>query len=130
MSAAPLLDLSKATKLQDVVFRSQSSNIQWIIAALHTVDSEGIQQISLEVSIGIFWRGLDQEWLNLDSLLAHFGISHAFRLKIMYESRGGWVGQRERVARSLPELTGKGIVDLVEYPYVEQAFPSLVGQLI
>ena len=130
VSVTPSLVLSKATKLRDIMFRCKKSNVQWITASLHTVQSKHIQQVSLELSLDVFWRTSHQEWTDLDSLLVRFWTSHALRLKVMYESRRGWGDQREHVARLLPELMRRGVVDLVEYPYVEQDFLSFTTPLV
>ena len=34
--------------------------------------------------------------------------------------------ERERLGSLLPQLSRRGIVDMVEYPYVHEAFPSFV----
>ena len=126
----PSLDLSKATKLRDIVFRCKNSGVQRVTAALHTIEPKNIEQISLELSHYIFWRTVHQEWLDLDSLLVRFWTLHSLRLKVTYESRRGWGDRRETVARLLPEVMRRGIADLVEQPYVEQQFPSLTSTLI
>ena len=46
------------------------------------------------------------------------------RLKIMYESTGWLTDERERLRSLLPQISRRGIVDMVEYPYVQEAFPS------
>ena len=118
------LDLSKATKLQDIVFRCKCSNVQQIAAALHTVECKNVREISLDLSHHVFLRTVDEEWLSLDWLLVQLCTSHSVRLKVMYESRKGWGNQREHMTRLLPELMSRGIVDLVKYPYIERAFPT------
>ena len=44
-SEAPSLDLSKATKLKDVVFNYRRSDIQWVTAMIKTIESKNLQQI-------------------------------------------------------------------------------------
>ena len=112
------------------MFRCKNSNVQRITTALRTVEPGNIEEISLELSGYILWGMVNQEWLDLDSLLVRLWTLRSLRLKVMYESRRGSGDRTEAVARLLPEVMRRGIVDLVEYPYVEQQFPSFVQTLI
>lgn len=116
-SEAPSLDLSKATKLQDISFRCRCLNAQWIITALRTIDCENIREISLDLAPDVLRRAVHQEWVDLDFLLVQFWTSHSLRLKVMYDSRRGCGNQMECVTRLLPELVRRGIADLVECSY-------------
>ena len=112
------------------MFRCKNSDVQRVIAALHTVEPQNIEQIQLELSHYIFWGTVHQEWLDLDSLLVRFWTLHSLRLKVTYESRRGWGDRKESAARLLPEVMRRGIADFVEQPYVEQQFPSFTSTLI
>jgi len=117
------LDLSEATKLRDVVFRCARANVRWISKALHTARSGDLQRISLELprhrQVAIehaTWETVHQEWADLDHLLVQFWASHSLRPKVMYES-GKWGKEmRDYATMLLPELTRRGIIDLVQCP--------------
>ena len=118
------LDLSEATKLREVAFRCTEPNVKWISQALHTARSGNLQRISLELprhrhaAIGAaVWETVHQEWAELDHLLVEFWVSHSLRPKVMYEL-GKW-GEEMRVyvGSLLPELTRRGIIDLVQCPH-------------
>jgi hypothetical protein len=110
------LDLSKTTKLRDVVFRCGMANIEWINKTLQTTEPKNLQHLSLALPRALdirdtVWETVHQEWLDLDCLLVQFWTSHSLRPKVMCEpGKGG----KDYVARFLPELTSRGIVDLVE----------------
>ena len=112
------------------MFRCKRSKVDWVTTALHTVKSKDIQRISLDLSRNVFWQTLPNEWSHLDRLLVQFWALHSPSLKVMYESTRGWEDPRNHVARVLPVLTSREIIDLVEYPYVEQPFPSYTAPFI
>ena len=117
------LDLSKAIKLRDLALRCEDPTVQWITKTLRTVESNDLQQITLELPGGpairkTSWETVQQEWLDLDCLLVQFAASCSLRLKIMDGSRMGREAMRDHVVRLLPELTERRIDDLVEFtPY-------------
>jgi len=126
----PPLDLSEATKLRDIVFRCKGSKVDWVTRALHTAKSKNIQRISLDLSRNVFWQTILNEWSHLDHLLVQFWDLYSPSLQVMYESTRGWEDLRNHVARVLPVLMSREIIDLVEYPYVEQPFPSSTAPFI
>jgi len=116
-------DLSGATKLRDVVFRSTRANVKWINEALHTIKSGNLQRISLELPrrshfpIGdVIWEKVHREWADLDHLLVQFWASRSLRPKVMYGLRNQEEELRDHLAGLLPELTRRGIIDLVQSP--------------
>ena len=122
------VDLSKATKLKDVEFKL------WLrptllLTTLRTVtrDHRELERITLRV---ISSKGLRegedvryavgestyQGWLELDRLLAQLNESHSFRLKVLrykFHTDSDGSGERRRMGILLPEVTARGIVDLV-----------------
>ena len=110
-SQTPIIDLSKATKLQDVEFQCKESNVQWIAAALHTAGSKIIHQVS--IGHEAFSYVSRQECSDLDSSLVHLMTSHPLRLKIVHEPMDVPEGA---VAYLLPQITKRGVVDVVESP--------------
>jgi len=109
----PGINLSRARKLRDVLFRCRRLHAQWISKTLRTARPENLQLLSLELPHSVAVEGaIRQEWLDLDSLLVEFWVSHSLRLVIRAAENGG-KELRDYVARFLPELAGRGIADLV-----------------
>ena len=110
-------DLSNLKRLKEVFWMSGPS-VQWITVTLQTVESTNLSQIIIRFSI-ILWASVEQpfhrEWRDLDRLLLQFWISHSIRPRIEYGREEVEHGLRELGPRLLPELTSRGIVDLVEY---------------
>jgi len=114
-----VIDLSKATKLKHLTFlgRHPRSTVQWITAALQTVNSKTLQSITIDQDGGrpeTIGEGFHKEWQDLDRLLVQFWTSHSIRPQMMYVA---WEGRKDlRDCRSslLPELTRRGLVDLVK----------------
>ena len=125
------IDLSKTTKLKDVIFRPGSLNIKWVIMALQTIapKSRDLPQISIHVpytsaltvtgpnvrrSVGE--RDFEQ-WLELDRLLVQLWESRSAHPKILCTV---WKGEKEKedlrdyIKHLLPEITKKVIIDLAE----------------
>jgi hypothetical protein len=118
----PPLDLSKAIKLRELSFRCGGPNIQRITMALRTVRSRDLQQITIHLyttSANLITEAVRQEWQDLDRLLLQFWISHSIRPKITYEADKRWDDLRASASGLLPELTKRGLVDLVknQHPY-------------
>jgi len=124
------IDLSRATKLKDVVFQyDEPQNIDWITKALRTVTPEhrDLQQIFVYMprQLTHFDAGTDirqalgesiaQQWLALDRLLIQLWKSHSIRSKVGYEMCGERRNAEYWVGCLLPETTERGIVDLVGY---------------
>jgi len=117
--ATTLIDLSRATKLKHLVFRCDRPSVQWITMTLQTVGSKGLRQITLWVDGRIFipinLETVYREWLDLDQLLVQFWTSDSIRPTVTYVKRpiGKDIGYYAPCL--LPELTGRGLVDLVRY---------------
>lgn len=108
------LDLSKAAKLQDLVFLCGSMRIGWIHAALRTVKSTNLERIAIYIGSpspgSLLWDTVDREWRDLDQVLVQLWTSHLIRTKIVYVEAhtGGYLrGQ-------LSEVIERGLVDLVQ----------------
>ena len=114
----PLLDLSKLTKLKDVVFGCTGSDIQRITMTLQTAESINLEQITIHSPTAFrkpIVESAYREWRDLDRLLLQFWTSRSIRPKIGYKDGEEGIDLRYLVPRMLPELTSRGIVDLVEY---------------
>ena len=131
-SGSTSVDLSKATRLREAVFRPTSLVVEWVAMTLKTIthNHRNLQQVSIHVPDEPYDPGLDsgepaqvrftvredvcEQWLELDRLLARLLESHSIRLKIQHYTR-----PEEREEQSswmdalLPEVTRRGIVDLV-----------------
>ena len=114
----PLLDLSKLTKLKEVVFGCTGSDVQRIIMTLQTAESINLKQITIHSPTAFrkpIVESAYQEWQDLDRLLLRFWTSRSIRPKIGCKNGKEGCDLRYLVPRLLPELTSRGIVDLVEY---------------
>ena len=139
-AAKPLprsIDLSKATKLREVAFPCESSP-QWVTKTLQTVsrDHRKLQQISLDATHALRAVNSDrfipadptraigeaayQEWLELDRSIARLWESHSIRLKAEHDAAtfGNEMEVKDEARKCLecllPEVTDRGIVDLVK----------------
>jgi hypothetical protein len=124
-SGAPPLDLSRATKLKELSFRFEGLDVQRITMALQTVQSEHLQQITIRLCgdpVNPFEETVRLGWQDLDRLLVQFWTSHSIRPKITYDTREGHDDWGVSASRLLPELTKRGLVDLVVNPsrYMEE----------
>jgi hypothetical protein len=124
-SGTPPLDLSKATKLKELSFRFEWLGLQRITMALQTVQSKYLQQITI-CPRGNFANPVEETvclgWQDLDHLLVRFWTSHSIRPEIIYEA-----GEKHDVwnllaLKFLPELTRRGLVDLVAYKHQYSIF--------
>ena len=123
------IDLSKATKLRDVVFQPAMRTVTWIITALQTITTghRDLRQISIHVpnnlpltddggNVGqIVGEVTYREWLDLDDLLVQFWESRSIHPKVILDSTM-WVGKgriKYCIGYLLPEITKRGIIDLV-----------------
>jgi hypothetical protein len=117
MPGAPPLDLSKVNKLEDLSFRCGGWNIQQITTALQTVQSKYLQQVTIHPGAAFanqIVETVHQEWQDLDRLLVQFWNSHSIRPKFTYEADTEGDDLRAFAPSLLPELTRRGLVDLVE----------------
>jgi len=109
------IDLSKATKLRDLRFRCRVRNVRWIIATLQTVETKNLQQIAIRLHIAgprDSTEGADYQ--ALDRMLVQFWFSHLIRPRFLYILDDGGKTVRDQVSHLFPELTRKGLVDMVK----------------
>ena len=123
----PSLDLSKATKLKDVLF-CYGRNIQWVTTAIKTIKSKNLQQIAISSNTytppsGQIREAVRQEWQDLDHLLVQLWTSHSIRPKIMYQREKGKEEARGFAQRLLPELTRRGVTDVASICRFESRYP-------
>jgi len=121
-------NLSKATKLGDVVFRLGSLRVEWVTLALQTVghNHRDLRRISIDVpsyltrihvdpdirvAIG---EGTFGQWSDLDYLLVHLWESYSIRPSVIRT----WTGRNKAIGDCigflLPEMMKRGMVDLDE----------------
>jgi hypothetical protein len=120
------VDLSKATKLKDVVFRPGPWKVEWVIAALQTItpNHRDLRQITIRIphhlthagALANIRRSIGEAhvrlWLDLDLFLAQLWETRSIRTKVVCtteRSTGVDIGCL------FPEMTKRGILDLVEY---------------
>jgi len=111
----PSIDLSKAAELTHVVFRCGRST-QWVTATVKTAKSENLQQItvsSFAVGLAQIEGAVYREWEDLDRLLVQLWTSRSIRPRVRYK-RGKGEDDRDLASKLLPELTKRGVVDMVE----------------
>ena len=109
----PPLDLSKATKLEDLSFRYAASNVQRITMALQSVKSVNLRRIAIrpyDISVDRIGDTERREWQEFDRLLVQFWTSHSIRPEFACEAGNGFRGLAPSL---LPELMRRGLVDLV-----------------
>ena len=123
-SGSTSIDLSKATKLKDVAFQPNSWNVWWVTTALRTItpNHQDLRHLSIQTPQDPNLAGaaadpgqtvgetIDRQWSDLDLLLVQFWELRSIRPEVTYPT-----GQRMRdfVGNLLPEITKRGIVDLV-----------------
>jgi hypothetical protein len=122
-SAPTSIDLSKAIKLKDVVFQLNEWWFGWITTTLQTITPEhqDLRQISVLVdftipflSTGPSAETIGEQCLGLDRLLVQLWESHSIQPKVECTAlRGKEQDARDSVGRLLPEITKKGIINLV-----------------
>jgi len=120
-------NLSKATKLRDMVFLPGSQDVKWVTIALQTIAPQYRNLRTISIYLPIYLVSFDVgsnireslgevvfgQWSDLDHLLVQFWESHSIRPRV------GCKGLRERsntgycIGCLLPETTKRGIVDLV-----------------
>ena len=117
------IDLSKAIKLQDVIFRPDFPSVKWITAALQTTTPKHreLQKITIRVPYSsTFPDNVDTversttfgEWMDLDRLLVQFWESRSTHPKVECTTWQGWNGSmRGFFDCFLPELTRRGTID-------------------
>jgi len=122
------IDLSKATKLKDLIFRLKAMGPGRIIAMLETITPEhrDLRQVSIHLPfkrippIGDVQSYLEDHiyemWLQLDRLLVQFWELRSIRPKVVVidSSRGSTQELKDQIGCLFPEITARGIIDLVE----------------
>ena len=127
-SGTASLNLSKATKLREALFRPESKSVEWITMALQTITPEhrDLRRISIYVpvhltfssvgaNIGQYLGGVPSKWWSdLDHLLVRFWESCSIRPRVGC-ARQGEEGQNTEycIGCLLPEATKRRIVDTV-----------------
>ena len=123
------IDLSKAKKLRDVVFRPGLRNVEWIPMTLQTITPahRDLRQISIYIPYELVnpmfsyrppsTTELCELWSNLDHLLLRFWESRSIHPKVVSatlrgEGRNTWM--KDNVESFLPEVTRRGVIDLGE----------------
>ena len=131
MSGTPPLDLSRAAKLKDLSYTCGGSDIQRVTMALQTVQSKNLQQINIypcktlrdlqQTNTHLYGtpgnpveEAILQQWQDLERVLVQFWTSHSIRPKITYDAGIGQKDWGALVPRLMPELTRRGLFDLVE----------------
>jgi len=117
---ADSIDLSKATKLKQVVFRFNTLHVMWITMALQTITSNhrDLQQIQIYIpsrSTSIRNQETDRQWMDLDRHLVQLWESHAISTKVIYSAAMEKKATFEWIMNLLPETTKRGIIDLAEW---------------
>ena len=116
--ATTAFDISAAKKLKRLVFCCNRSTTQWITMALQTIDSRDLREITVQPNSQNFRYAIHEsicrEWRDLDRLLVQFWSSHSIRPKVIWHRGAGRGDMRIHAPKLLPELTRRGLVDLVE----------------
>lgn len=122
---AASIDLSKARRIKDVVFRPGSQNVEWITMALQTIVPEhrDFRQITIRVSYyltlfeingngrRVIGEAIYRQWSVLDRLLVQLWDSRSIRPRVVCTKPGGKVQNAEtRVGCLLPEMARRGMV--------------------
>jgi len=124
------IDLSRAAKLKDVVFQCAILRSGWVIRAPETIafQHRNLQQTPTHTPRALSYTlrengvaELIEGGPNLDRLLVRFWDSYSIRPKVIYPRKNNvkrttrdWVGDL------LPEITKRGIIDIVEESSVYQ----------
>ena len=131
-STSASVDLSKATRLKDVIFRPKSRGADWITTTLQTITSrhQDLRQISIHVPNALSLPNVDtnvgriireetrRQWSGPDRLMVQFWELHSIRPRITYTTPKEVTQNtcvRDLIGHFLPEITGRGIVDFVEF---------------
>jgi hypothetical protein len=106
-------------------------DVEWIIVALQTITPEhqDLRQITISVYDNLIPSDADnigadaeqtvgeanfRQWLNLDRLLVQIWESRSIRPKVIFTEQEGMSVMRDCMGCLLPEITKKGIIDLVD----------------
>jgi hypothetical protein len=119
------VDLSKATKLKDVIFRPGLRRVEWVIKALQTItlQNRSLRQLIIHIPRNytfaclcanggeVLGEPVRGQWPELDRFLVEFWESHSIPPKVI---RTKEIDTSDCVGCLLPEVTRRGILDLVE----------------
>jgi hypothetical protein len=126
------LDLSKATSLESLTFRSWAIDVEWVIRTLNSVQGNH-KKIKIRVIYDIIHvqgpaGGLKfadavgatvlEQWLRLDGLIVKLWESSKIPTKVFcHNLYGGWQSWRveEATKTLLPEATRRGVVKVEEF---------------
>ena len=120
------INLSKATKLKDIVFRCKELSSEWINTTLRTIAPEhrNLQQISIYIPcISSYWSDHSivsvslplQQWSNLDRLLVQFWEFRSTRSRaVCSRTRRGSATAADWTRYFVPELVERGIFGPVD----------------
>ena len=111
------------------MFQCGYTSSEWVTATLETITPQhrDLQQIAIYPDIWdhddgagferIVYTTPGAQWLDVDRLLVQFWDSRSIRSKVMYLPvvENEKMEIKDRAGRLLPELTKRGIIDLVEY---------------
>jgi len=110
-----------------VFFQTKSESVDWITMALRTITHEqrDLQQVSIHVASvsasadanirQVIGEAARQQWLDLDQFLVQFSESRSIRPVVKYQALiGEGRGVRDCIGWLMPEVTRRGIIDLVE----------------
>ena len=125
------IDLSRATRLKGVAFRHMSQETNWVTKTLQTITAEhqGLQQITVNVpsfltffNVGsnvrqIIGEAITRQWLDLDHLLIQLWESRSIRPRVEFTMGKEKPNLEYCIGCLLPEVTGRGIIDLVSVVY-------------
>lgn len=111
------IDLSKATRLREVVIRLWNLDDGWAGLGLKTLTPEhkDLQLISIYIKIPEY--GIETEalslWVDLDHTLVQLWESKAITIRVTYDVDNEKTEGRKFVEQLLPEVARRGIVELV-----------------
>ena len=111
----PPFDLSKATKLKELVFLldKYTPDVRWISTTLRTVKPQNLRQIEIHSRVPFvdpIEETVLQRWRDLDRLLVQLWTSHSIRPSVTFLNLNG----RDVTSKLLPELTTEGIFVVIE----------------
>jgi len=84
---------------------------------LQTVKSMNLQSITIHLTTGVLQmlrKVADREWNDVDQLLVQFWTSHSIRPQVVYVTGIRGEDMRDYAPSLLPQLTRRGLVDLVK----------------
>jgi hypothetical protein len=117
-SGAPPIDLSKVTKLKNLSFRCGGSECPADHDGAPNCPVQNLQQITIRPRVHLCnqSRKLSSRVAGPRPRIVQFWNSHSIRPKITYEVDKRGNDLRAFAPSLLPELTRRGLVDLVESP--------------